>query len=92
MTDMPTVSFSEGQTIRTNTIMEHMLLAYDILAWQVAQQRVSEADLLITPDVVDIDPARLGNRGARRPGWRWRRYGGCWVNGKQGYPDLLSFP
>lgn len=53
-----------GQTIRTNTIIEHMLHAYDILEWQVAQQRVSDADLMITPDVVDTDPARLGNRGA----------------------------
>lgn len=52
-----------GQRVETSNIIDHVMHAYDILEWQVAQQRVSDADLLITPDVLDIDPIRMGTRG-----------------------------
>lgn len=52
-----------GQRVKARGIIEQVMHAYDILEWQVAQQRFSEADLIITPDVLDIDPARMGGRG-----------------------------
>ncbi|MCL1964596.1 MAG: patatin-like phospholipase family protein [Firmicutes bacterium] len=51
-----------GQRVETSGIIEHVLHAYDILEWQVAQRHVSEADLMITPDVVGFNPARMGGR------------------------------
>ncbi len=53
-----------GQRMKTNNILEHVVHMIDIYEWQVAQQRVSEADIIITPNVLDIDPVRLGSRAA----------------------------
>jgi len=51
-----------GQRVETNGMIEHVLHAYDILEWQAARRYASEADLMITPDVVDFNPVRLGGR------------------------------
>lgn len=51
-----------GQRVTTGSIMQHVMHAIDIFEWQIAQQRTSEADLMITPDVLDIDPMFIGNR------------------------------
>ena len=52
-----------GQRVKTHNIIDQVLHAYDILEWQVTEHRVSEADMMITPDVLDMDPARMGSRG-----------------------------
>lgn len=51
-----------GQHVKAENLMQHVMHAIDIFEWQIAQQRVSEADLIITPDVLDIDPLRVGGR------------------------------
>lgn len=51
-----------GQQVKTENIMQHVMHAIDIFEWQIAQQRTSEADLMITPDVLNIDPLRIGDR------------------------------
>lgn len=53
-----------GQKVKTDNIMQHVMHAIDIFEWQIAQQRISEADIMITPDVMDIDPLRIGDRTA----------------------------
>lgn len=51
-----------GQEVETRGIIEHVMHAYDILEWQSAKLHASEADVMITPDVLNINPARIGNR------------------------------
>jgi len=51
-----------GQRVKAENLMQHVMHAIDIFEWQIAQQRVSEADLMITPNVLDIDPLRIGDR------------------------------
>ncbi len=53
-----------GQHLRTKSVIEHVVHMIDIYEWQVAQRRVSEADLMIAPDVLDFDPVRMGGRAA----------------------------
>ncbi len=52
-----------GQHMETGGIIEILIHTIDIFEWQVAKQHVSEADLMITPNVLDFNPARIGGRG-----------------------------
>ena len=51
-----------GQRVAAGNILENVLHAYDILEWQVARAHVSLSDVLIAPNVLDIDPARIAGR------------------------------
>ena len=51
-----------GQRVKTENIMQHVMHAIDIFEWQIIQQRPSDVDMMITPDVVDIDPLHIGGR------------------------------
>jgi len=53
-----------GQPVKTENIVHTVMHAIDIFEWQIAQQRVCEADMMITPNVLDIDPLRIGERAA----------------------------
>ncbi|MDR0928271.1 MAG: patatin-like phospholipase family protein [Oscillospiraceae bacterium] len=51
-----------GQYVAAGGFIDNMIHTFDMLEWQIARQLTSDADLLIAPDVVDINPARIGNR------------------------------
>lgn len=51
-----------GQQVKTGNIMQNVMHAIDIFEWRIAKQSTSEADLMIAPDVLDIDPLRIGGR------------------------------
>ena len=53
-----------GQPVKTENILHTVMHAIDIFEWQIAKLRVCEADLMIMPDVLDIDPLRIGERAA----------------------------
>ncbi len=52
-----------GQRTQTENIVENVMHALDIFEWQMAKHHVSDADLMLAPDVMDFNPARIGDRG-----------------------------
>ena len=48
-----------GQPYQPRNLIEIMMQAYDIVEWQVARQRANSADIMISPDVRDMNPAHM---------------------------------
>lgn len=50
-----------GQPVEPRNLIEIVMQAYDILEWQVAQERSNSADIMISPDVRDMNPAHMSH-------------------------------
>lgn len=52
-----------GQPVEPRNLVEIMLHAFDILEWQVTRQRSNGADVMISPDVRDVNPTNMTRAG-----------------------------
>jgi NTE family protein len=50
-----------GEPMRPKGMIGILLQSYDIMEWQVARQRSSDADLMISPDVRGMNPAHMAH-------------------------------